>query len=199
MATPWKKYLPRLASICLIVLVAGCALWPVESEGEVGTPQDALTCNRELSRLARAASAGQAATATLTEKQLNAHLSRLLAHNPRAQQTRGLGVGLEQLRLATDDGELSFYLRGRVGQVPFQIELEIEECGADLPCARSDETVWLGKLRLLPPLKTLALWRLNKIMRQLNQEKAVLHHLQELQIQGDQIVIRVAGEGQDHA
>jgi len=190
----WQKHLGKISALALTTAALSFALWPVSSSGELGNPGEALACNRELSRLAQAVRHGQSATGTFTERQLNAHLASLLEHNPQARQGSGLSIGLEQLRLATGPEELSIYLRGRVLRVPFQIEFELEECGRQRPCSTRSQALRLGRLRLVPPLKTLALWRMKALIKQLNQEGTVLHNLQELRIYDQQIILKVAGE-----
>ncbi len=195
----WKKHLGKICALALTTAALSFALWPVSSNGELGNHHEARACNRELSRLARAVEHGQTATGTFTERQINAHLASLLEHNPQARQGRGLSIGLEQLRLATGPEELSIYLRGRVLRVPFQIEFEFDDCGQQRPCNARSQALKLGRLRLVPPLKTLALWRMKAMISQLNQEGAVLGNLQELRIHDQQITLKVAGAGSTDA
>lgn len=192
----WRRWLKYGVFLALLVLLA-TAFVPMPVDGRQGTVGEAARCRSKLSRLwtATQANSGQGtqARAAFTEGEINAYLASVLESNPRARKAQGLTVGIDDLRVATHQGEARLFVVGRLARLPFVLECRTNSAtGAS---AGRCHSVRLGRLPLLPPLNWIAMRQLKRLARGLTMEAAVLRQLSALTVEDNRIKVEIRSSG----
>jgi hypothetical protein len=164
----------RLGALAAVAALFSLALWPPPLRGAIGRGEDAHLCRGKINRLARIAQAGHEGHDSFSERELNAHLARILARNRAAHQARGLTVGIRDLRFSLAQGP-TFFVDTRLLSAPLVFTIELA-CSTDTgpPQLRA---LAVGHLPFLGPLKNLMIGRMKPLFAQLRNETVVWEHL----------------------
>lgn len=180
----------RLGAYVLAGVLAALAFWPVRTPGMAGSPREADAYESKLTTLSKAVAFGGTAQASFSEQEVNARLARLLDENAHVRETRGLQVAIRDLRVDVEGSRASLYVAGRLTALPFVLEYRLSSSSPG-----DVESVRLGRLPLVQPLKWVAVGHLRRLLRGVGPERAVLEHLKSLEIADGQVLVAVTVDG----
>lgn len=180
----------RISACVLIGVLAVLAFWPVVTPGVQGNPREADAYESKLATLSQAVVDGGTAQASFSERELNARLARLLDNNSQAREARGLRIGVRDLRVDVEESRATLYVNGCLVALPFVLEYRFSSHSP-----RDVESVRLGRLPLIQPLKWMAVGHLRRLFRGVRPERDVLEHLKSLAIGDDQVLLAVTADG----
>jgi len=179
----------RISACVLIGVLAVLAFWPVVTPGVQGGPREADAYESKLATLSQAVVDGGTAQASFSERELNARLARLLDNNSEAREARGLRVGVRDLRVDVGESRATLYVNGCLVGLPFVLEYRFSSRSP-----QDVESVRLGRLPLIQPLKWIAVGHLHHLLRNVRPEREVLERLKSLEIGDDKVLLAVASD-----
>lgn len=191
----WIRRLRMLFLLAAVTTLATLVLWPVPAEGLPGDPEQARACSRTLDRLSSTVSRGKTAQGILTEAEINAHLAHILALNPQARASRGLTLGLRDLRVDLEPTAAKLFIITELAGVPVTIESRFCEVASAREPLRL-EVLSLGRLPLVEPFKTLTAGFLRGLLKNLHDERTVLENLTSLAMTSNQALVAVGPRAQ---
>lgn len=183
-----------LRSLLLLAFAAvlGLAVWPSGLERrETGAPVDAKRWEMKRALLLDALDRGFPAAQTVTEAELNAWLSRVVA--AAAEEDRG-GMSAQLLDTAVSFGEnrACWLVLVRRGPVKFSVVYEAKADGAALALTGAK----LGHLPLPGPLGRLYAKTQGKLFRPFGKEERILRNLDSLVIRDGEIEVLTRAPGE---
>ncbi|MEM7350059.1 MAG: hypothetical protein AAF657_04580 [Acidobacteriota bacterium] len=200
--TPWRRWITRLGVVVALAAMIALAFWPRQTAGVRGDGREAKACSAKLGSLAMAIATGHTMERTLSEREINAHLGRLIDHNRDRQSAGGLTLALTDLEIDLGEEVSALYVSGRLIAVPVVFEARFVDAGDRSRASRKPEsplrldTLHLGRLPLIGPFKALVASQMMALLARLPTESTVLTRLDALAMEEDRVTLAVDGSAE---